>query len=80
MFWGRDEPFFATNDMCYLHEVVVDNISEVIGRKAIRFENDKVFFGVLLLEMAIYSIAEFWLTKRVALETHDVCFSRGSTL
>lgn len=40
------------------HKMVVNNISEVIGRKSVTFHDDKVVFGQLLLILSINNITD----------------------
>ena len=42
VFWCRSNPFLATNDVADFHEVVVDHVGEVVGGKAIGFDQDLV--------------------------------------
>lgn len=61
--------------MCNLHQVVVDNVGEVVRRESIRLHQDKIFFHVLLLERPVDGITKLGSTKLVALEANDVGFS-----
>lgn len=48
--------YLATNNMSNLHEVVIDDTSKVVSREPIRFQNNKVFFILFLLELAVDGI------------------------
>ncbi|MBA7654993.1 hypothetical protein ES703_62890 [subsurface metagenome] len=42
------QPFFCPQHMAYLHQMVVNHVGQVIGRVAIRFEQDIVIQGAVL--------------------------------
>lgn len=58
-----------------LHQVVINNVGEMVSGKSIRLHQDKIFFHVLLLEWPIDGITKFGSTKLVALEANNVGFS-----
>lgn len=61
--------------MCNLHQVVIDNVGEVVCRESIRLHQDKIFFHVLFLERPVDGITKLGATKLVAPEANDVGFS-----
>lgn len=61
--------------MCNLHQVVIDNVSQVVCGESVRLHQDKIFFHVLLLERPIDGITKLRSTKLVALEAHHVGLS-----
>lgn len=61
--------------MCNLHQMVVDNVGEVVGREPIRLHQDEIFLHVLLLEWPVDGITKLGPTKLVAFEANDVRFS-----
>lgn len=65
--------------MGYLHQVVVDHICQVVGWKAIRLQDDKVFLWNCLLKGAIDCVGENGRPKGIALEAYDVRLPLGST-
>jgi hypothetical protein len=58
-----------------LHQVVIDNVGEMVRRESIRLHQDKIFFHVLLLEWPVDGITKLGSTKLVALEANNVGFS-----
>lgn len=61
--------------MCNLHQVVIDNVGEVVSRESIRLHQDKIFFHVLLLEWPVNGITKLRSAKLVALESNNMGFS-----
>lgn len=61
--------------MCNLHQVVIDNVGEVVSRESIRLHQDKIFFHVLLLEWPVNGITKLRSAKLVALEANNMGFS-----
>lgn len=62
--------------MCNLHQVVIDNVGQMVCRESIRLHQDKVLLRVLLLEPPIDGIMELWPTKLVALEANHMRLPR----
>lgn len=61
--------------MCNLHQVVIDNVGEVIRGESIRFHQDKILFHILLLKWPVDGIAKLGPTKLVTLEANHVGLS-----
>lgn len=61
--------------MCNLHQVVINNVGEMISRESIRLHQDEIFFHVLLLKWPVNGITKLGSTKLVALEANNVGFS-----
>jgi hypothetical protein len=75
--WCTD---LATDDMGYLHEMIVNHIRKMISRKSIRFHEHKILLWLLLLERAIDSILELWRTEATRVQSNDMSFALGSSL
>lgn len=71
------QPYLAPDDVRHLHEVVVDDVGKVVGREAVRLDEDKVLFGILLLVGAVNGIAELDAGGSIALEAHDMGLAGG---
>ena len=60
VFWCGRKPFFAADDMGDFHEVVVDDIGEVVGREVVGFHEDLVVDGFAVeLDIAANEVFEF---------------------
>ena len=71
--------YLASDDVGYLHQVVVYDVGQVVRGEAVRLEEDKVLFLVLFLEGAVDGVAELGPPKGVAFEAHHVRLSvRGA--
>lgn len=68
-------PDLAADDMCYLHQMVINHIRQVVGRKAIRLQDDKVFLWILLLKLAVNGISELGTSKGIALQANHMSLS-----
>ena len=73
MDWGRRDPLLATGDDRGTHEVVVDDVGEVVGREAVGFQDHDIGVVVLKLDLAADGIVEFDFAIMVAkgTETDD---------
>jgi hypothetical protein len=58
-----------------LHQVVINNVSQMVCRETIRLHQDKVFLRILLLEPPVNGIMELRPTKLVALEANHMRLS-----
>ena len=63
---GGRNPFFAAGDHRRAHEMVVDDVGEVIGRKAVGLEDDDVGIVILEFDFAADRVDEFGLALVVA--------------
>lgn len=65
--------------MGYLHQMVVNHIRQVVGRIAIRLQDDKVLLWILFLKVAVDGVSELGSAKGIALEAYHMRLSPGST-
>ena len=63
---------FSSNYVRDLHQVVVDNVCEMIGWEAVRLEQNEILLDILLLKQTVNSVAELERAKIGAFETHDI--------
>ena len=77
------KPFFAADNVCGLHEVVVNYVSKVISRNAVGFEQNDVLIIFRQLDVAFYQVVMgeslIWVTlgaeaQNVWFASFDVCF------
>ena len=73
MFRHRGEPLLAAHDVADRHRVVVDDHREVVGREAVRLQEDLVFDRARLpLDAAVHEVVDRKRAFVRHLEAHDV--------
>lgn len=71
---GREVPTYgAANDVRNLHEMIVDHVSEVVGRVAITLDENEVILVLVLLVIAVDLVNKGRAT--LAAEAHYVCLA-----
>lgn len=74
----KGEQYCTANHMCDLHEVVVHNVGEVVGRKAVALHDNKMVFGEFFPVETVHDIMDSGRAKATA-KSNSVCLaSRGS--
>lgn len=74
---GRgDEPLGASDDVGDVHEVVVDDVGEVVGRVAVSLDEDEVVLVLALLVVAVDAVDEGGAAA-LSVEADDVGFAGG---
>ncbi len=72
-------PLLRPHDLGYSHEVVIDDIGEMIGREAVRFEEHRVGTNVLVLPLdrAEKLVVEDGRTLQGNFEAYDIALAFG---
>jgi len=73
----RGDPFLGPEDMGYFHQMVIDNIGQVIGGKSIAFHDHRIGADVLVftLHLAHYQVPEFGLSLQGDFKADHIGFS-----
>ena len=62
VFGGGDEPFGSSDDVGDFHELVVDDVGEVVGGKSVPLPDDEVVFGFGFLVTSVHDVLyHHWL-------------------
>src|SRR2546425_7953634 len=61
--WRARYPFLAPQQVCYPHQMVIDDVREMISRKTIRFEYDFIInIGILEDDVAMKLVVDDCIT------------------
>ena len=64
VFWSGAKPFISSDDMCDFHEMVIDDIREMVGGKSIRFKKDLIIdIGPWVGDLSFDGIGEYTLSR-----------------